>query len=78
MGICDRTHHLSLAANAGRAELARYTLRVPTLTGGNARFTRSPPAINCRPFRAYHIECKEACRWRASFHFEEGWHSPSV
>ena len=52
VGICDRTHHLSLAANAGRAELARYTLRVPTLTGGNARFTRSPPAVNCRPFRA--------------------------
>ena len=40
------------AANAGRTSSARYTLRVPTVTGGYARFTRLPPAVNCRPYRA--------------------------
>ena len=25
---------------------------MPTVTGGYARFTRLPPSVNCRPFRA--------------------------
>ena len=41
------------AANAGRTLSARYTLRVPTFTRGYARFTRSPPAVSCRPVGAF-------------------------
>ena len=31
-------------------------------TGGNARFTRSPPAVNCRPSRAQKTACERARR----------------